>query len=702
MDLLKNPIARLLFNRNSGRHLPLENNPRSEGGYFLIVFAILSFVLVVGYLVGHRMPNVEKVEFSYFVEDVDQEISAQDALAKLNRGEFKKYSASKEVLDLGYMREGVWVLMKFSNRPESAASRYVLQLRHTYINGSFTPLDAAEKFDAQDSFRLGKTITFTDTILPRSQGLNDIRHVSFPVEVQPGNDFYALVRLRAHVMSVPFMLLAEREFLGSIVSEMVIISSFFGGLMLLALYNLMVGLARREKEFLFYGAYIFCMSMMIAAINGSGHMFIWPDVLWMHYNSANIFINLVCLSYIGFTLSVFKEARPVGLEKMLWNALFVMCLVGLVLQVVEGGFFASIEANLAGLAATCFSLVRAWRVRPIYGRIANLFLISECMLALGAFVYCIKMFGWLPSTPFTLNIVTVAATLEGILLSFVLSEKMRRTMNEKETALRNLAAAQQHLEASVRDKTLAIAARYTSHEVLNPVFAIRLKAERIRDEILSASENQDVSKFSISQQVLQKINEIFRLLDSIIHTIRAIKTLSNDGLREKVVAVELRSACEDALQLLEAKSFHLSCKVTIEISPDSVVDARRSDVVQVLMNLLSNSLDAVAGQDDQWIRITSRWIENPGADGGSIEVSVIDSGPGPHQDIRNKLFDAEISTKEVEVGMGLGLAFCQKLVSRNNGVIGYDNINKHTRFFFLLPATAVVKVPKADEIRKAS
>ncbi|NBW80393.1 hypothetical protein EBR21_01440 [bacterium] len=558
-----------------------------------------------------------------------------------------------------------------------------------------------EQPGAQATFRLGKTTTFTDTKLPRSQGLNDIRHVSFPLEVQPGKDFFALVRLRAHVMSVPFMLLAEREFLSAIVGEMVIIASFFGGMMLLALYNLMVGMARREKEFLFYGAYIAAMSLMIAAINGSGHMFIWPDVLWLHYNSANLLINLCCLSYMGFTLSLFKDAPLTGVEKKLWYGLFAMCFVGLCLQVVEGGFFASIEANVAALAVTCFSLVRAWRVRPIYGRIANLFLISECTLALGAFVYCIKMFGWLPSTPFTLNIVTVAATLEGILLSFVLSEKMRRTMNEKGAALKNLAAAQQHLEASVRDKTLAMAARYTSHEVLNPVFAVRLKAERIRDEIMNAGEVQDANRVALNQQVLLKISEIFRLLDSIIHTIRAIKTLSSDGLREKVVAVDLHSACEDALQLLEVKTFQTSCQVSIEISSDSLVDARRSDVVQVMMNLLSNSLDAVAGMDEQWIRITSRWIGYPGSENGGIEVSVIDSGPGPREDIRHQLFDAEISTKDSDIGMGLGLAFCQKLVKRNLGVIGFDSLNKDTRFFFLLPASAAINVEQSDELGKA-
>ncbi|NBW80394.1 hypothetical protein EBR21_01445 [bacterium] len=127
MNWLKNLFVRLSFNKLSGNQDSVENQPRSEGGYFLVVFAIIGFVLVAGYLIGHRIPSVEKVEFSYLIEKVDQEISPQDAFAELNRGEFKRYNSSNEILDLGYMREGVWVLMKFSNRPESTASRYVIR-----------------------------------------------------------------------------------------------------------------------------------------------------------------------------------------------------------------------------------------------------------------------------------------------------------------------------------------------------------------------------------------------------------------------------------------------------------------------------------------------------------------------------------------------------------------------------------------------
>ncbi|MEN9810289.1 MAG: hypothetical protein RLZZ488_1856 [Pseudomonadota bacterium] len=695
---LRDSLSLLFFNKKN--RSSNDSKPAGgvrEGGYLLILFSILSFALISFYLLGQKTVQPEPLSFSYFVEPIGREMSVGEAAEKLRAGEFKPYDKSKETLELGYMREGVWVLMRFSNPPESTVDRFVLQLRHTYINGSFTPLAVTT---GNGGFALGETIPFNDKLLPSTQGFYDIRHVSFPLSVQPAGEFRALVRLRAHVMSVPFLVLSEREFLSSIIREMVVMASFFGGLMLLAVYNLMVGAARREVEFIFYGFYVSFISLMIAAINGSGHMFIWPDLLWLHYNSANILTNLCCISYLAFTLALFRGAPMQAWERGVWRGLLGVCFAGLLLQVFEGGFFASIQANLAVLATLCLSLVRAWRVRPVFGRLANLFLISEGMLFIGAGVYCIKMFGWLPSTPFTINIVTLAATLEGILLSFVLSEKMRRTMSEKEHALGQLAEAQKHLEASVRDRTLALAARYTSHEVLNPVFALRLKAERIRDEILLGASEDEVRNFPPASSILKKVGEMFRLIDSIIHTIRAIKTLSGDGLREEVQAVSIEAALDDALRMLEAKTLSVRPEITADFQNDARVFARRSDVVQILMNLISNSLDALVESERPWIKVNARLAVNQKSGESSVlEISVLDSGQGPRKDIRDQLFNEGVSTKDASHGMGLGLAFCQKLAQRNGGFVGYDASHPQTRFFFVLP---VLLADRDDLSRRAA
>jgi len=684
---------------SSENHSGEKGNDR--GGYLLVFFTALTFLLVTSYLMNHSEVTSEKVALHYLKEPVGQELSVEQAFGALRAGQFKPTGGETGQLDLGYLREGVWVWMQFDNPADARASSFVLQLRHTYINGSLTEIVSNQ---GEQSSRLDQTQVFTDKLLPRSQNLNDVRHVSFSLQVQPGQRYQALVRLKAHVMNVPFLLLDERVFLSSVIRELVPLASLFGGLLLLSLYNIMVGVARRENEFLFYGVYVASIALMAASINGTGHMFLWPDTLWLHYNSANILINLVSLSYIAFSYSLFKQTPMTRIEKMIWIFFASLCGLGFVLQLFEGGFFASIQANLCALAALTLGLSRAWRARPNYGRVADLFIVAEAVLFAGAAAYCIKMFGWLPSTTFTLNIVLLSATLESILLSFVLSEKMRRTMIEKQEALESLEAAHSHLESSVRDKTLAMAARYTSHEVLNPVFAIRLKAERIRDEITLQQQSPQPSFAKVSEPVLVKVNEIFRLIDSVIQTIRAIKSMSAEGQNEDIVDVDLKAALEDALKMLEVKTQNFLGFVEVDFENARTVRARRSDVVQVFANLISNSVDAVAGQEKPWIRVVSVPFQSVSIDAlqPPVEISVLDSGIGPSPEVLNKLFDVPVTTKGSVHGMGVGLGFCQRLVQRNNGKIGFDRQSKMTRFYFVLPGAHVKDAGIVQDIAQAS
>jgi signal transduction histidine kinase len=662
---------------------------RGESGYLLVLCSVVLFSLVTHYLLGKKDVSPEVVQLSYFVEPDAREITPHVALKKLKAGEFKNVSAGADSLDLGYMREGVWVLVKFRANPSSQNERFVLQLRHAYISGSYTPLTVTGSDLPSQAFTLGDTKTFVDSALPRNQGFSDIRFISFPISLRAGEDFHALVRLRAHSMSVPFFILPESDFLSSTVKEMAIIAAFFGGFTLLAIYNLMVGVARRELEYVFYGLYVASIALMIVALNGTGHLYVWPGFEWFHLNCSNLLINFSCFFYLAFTLTMFRNAPLHGIESFIWNVLLLGCVVNFLLQITEGVFFASVGANVGALATLVLSLVRAWRARSAYGRLANLFLISESVLFLGALIYCLKMFGLLPSSHFTTNILSLAASMEVILLSFVLSEKMRRTMLEKELALCRLAEAQKNIEESVRDKTLARAARYTAHEVLNPLFALRLKAERIRDEIEFGSTPDQKRQFPPAHQVLQKNREMFHLIDSIIHTIRAIKTLSTKDSFDECDDVILKEVFDDALRMLEAKTRSAELIITAQFTSARRVRARRADVVQVLMNLLANSLDAVSEAEERWIRVTDHVVMD-GASGDQpvVEVSVIDSGSGPVGEVREKLFQKEISTKDAAGGMGVGLVFCSNLIQRNGGVIGFDSSGKNTRFYFQLPAAA--------------
>lgn len=662
--------------------VPLQG--RDTSTYTMLAMAVACYFLISMQIFSANVTG-HPVSLSYMLEPEDSPLTEAEALSSYASGQFTKIPDLSGQLDIGYQQRPAWVMMEFNPPENLAADSYFVQLRHAYLNGSFSNIQKSESGDLS----ISKTSAFTDTVLPRTQGMNDIRYISFPMLASEGETFRALFKLKAHVLSVQFVVQEEKAFLSSALRELVPIAVLLGGLSFLAFYNLMVGFVRREPEFLFYGAYVCGVVLVAASINGTGHLFLWPDVLWMHYNSANMFINLANLSYLGFAHFMFRDTPYSRWEGRVWVLATTLCVVGLFLQVFEGGFYASLQANLCLLTVLLLGLVRSVFARKQYGRIANLFILSELCLFSGVVVWCMKMFGLLPSTSFTLNLVLLSSSLEAVMFSFVLSEKMRRTMEEKESALAQLIVANKELEERVRDKTLALASRYTSHEVLNPVFAIRLKSERVIEVMTAESMKTHPSFARVHDVVIEKSRQICQLLESISGTIRTIKSISSTSVSDEREELDLSSLFDDALRIIEAKTVHANCRISSDFTAAQSVYARRSDVIHVFVNLLSNALDATASGGASWIRVQSE-IENPFQnDGsGSVRVSVTDSGPGIDAEIAEKLFLEPVTSKQGQGGMGFGLRFCRQLLERNAGSIGFDLKASQTLFFFVLPSSS--------------
>ncbi|MCA9113413.1 MAG: hypothetical protein KDA52_25965, partial [Planctomycetaceae bacterium] len=66
-------------------------------------------------------------------------------------------------------------------------------------------------------------------------------------------------------------------------------------------------------------------------------------------------------------------------------------------------------------------------------------------------------------------------------------------------------------------------------------------------------------------------------------------------------------------------------------------------------------------------------------------VSVIDSGPGIPQELRDKVFDPYFTTRST--GTGMGLAICEKIVRQHNGVVEFETGAEGTCFTVVLPTT---------------
>jgi two-component system nitrogen regulation sensor histidine kinase GlnL len=131
--------------------------------------------------------------------------------------------------------------------------------------------------------------------------------------------------------------------------------------------------------------------------------------------------------------------------------------------------------------------------------------------------------------------------------------------------------------------------------------------------------------------------------------------------------------------------------------PSVMIDADAFQ--QVLLNLLKNAAEALAGLAQPRITLTTAYRHGMSVSTGAgrprqplpIEISVIDNGPGAPEDISEHLFEPFVSGKPG--GKGLGLPLVEKLVRDQGGIVQYAREQERdhaqvTVFRILLPRAA--------------
>ncbi|HBL23116.1 MAG TPA: hypothetical protein DDZ40_03260 [Deltaproteobacteria bacterium] len=127
---------------------------------------------------------------------------------------------------------------------------------------------------------------------------------------------------------------------------------------------------------------------------------------------------------------------------------------------------------------------------------------------------------------------------------------------------------------------------------------------------------------------------------------------------------------------------------------DTVVMADRSQIDQILFNLVTNARDSmpkggtlivktgIADMDSRFTR-----AHGFGKPGRYVVITILDTGEGMDEATQGKIFDPFFTTKETGKGTGLGLAIVYSIVKQHEGYITvYSELNRGTAFRIYLPA----------------
>ena len=239
--------------------------------------------------------------------------------------------------------------------------------------------------------------------------------------------------------------------------------------------------------------------------------------------------------------------------------------------------------------------------------------------------------------------------------------------------VKDLGESSRRLAQAERDKAWTDMARRVAHDLKNPLTPIKLQLQMLV-RLKSNGNPAWQDKFDeVAQTVLYHVD----LLSDSADQFSTFAKMYD----QKAERMDLDALVRQEVDLFDSRE---DIKVEYYGLSGAMVDAPRPQLTRVVVNLITNAIQAVDDNKGEKRLLVS---VRKASEDGFYEIVVEDNGPGVEEANQDKIFTPDFTTKTS--GSGLGLAICRRIVEHCGGSISYS------RSFTLGGACFTVKYPRS-------
>ncbi|MFV0489874.1 MAG: 7TM diverse intracellular signaling domain-containing protein, partial [Vibrio fluvialis] len=356
-----------------------------------------------------------------YLSDTSAQLTIQDVLRRSNQ--FKTTMHTQE-MNFGYTDSAIWLKLDLSSE-FTTSQNWVLEFQYAY-------LDDVRFYIVSDQ---GIETFYSGRDVPVNQWPLASRKPAFPVSFQPGEQATIYIRGASHAaLAMSVNLMTQQAYAKSDTRTLVVLSLYYGMLIALGSYNLLLFIGLRQRIFLLYASFVFTFALAASSMNGIGPLLLWPDVT--HASD-----RVVPTGYsIAATLALMFARRFLNLATFAprWDR-FVLAAIGVWGVCVVATWFTeiplafkimSIQAVLTTVSLLSVGIAAVRLKIPA----ARIFVLAWALLLVGTSLLAIRNAGLLPSNFFTVYSMQIGSAVEMLLLSFALVAKFNDLKRQKEKA----------------------------------------------------------------------------------------------------------------------------------------------------------------------------------------------------------------------------------------------------------------------------
>ena len=422
-------------------------------------------------------------EFDFFL-DASASLKLDDVLKPEVNAKFQALPRGEGASNFGSTNAAIWLRLTLQADTRTPL-RWLMDI-------AYPPLDRIDLYTSNPSGGFdhqtgGDSLPFSDRVIVHHS------HVK-PIDLAPGQPTTLYLRIATEgTLVVPVILWQPAALWKSDQITYSIFSLYFGLLIGLIAYNLLLFFSMKDRLFLIYVAFAGVVGLSQAANSGLGAQFLWPNQTWWNSNSINVLhaagggLGLTFTrSFLTTRLTLPRLDRLMRVQIVLW-VIAVLLSLTIPYRMASWSVTALVAAGVLTIVVTTVTSLRYSHPGAKY------FALAWGALLAGVVTLTLHNTGLLPSNVVTSNALLIGSALEMVLLSLALADRINLTRREKELA-----------QAQVTSEQAMVLALHQSQERYRSVIEhvaegmVVLQDEKVVFVNLRASEILQDSKAAIS------------------------------------------------------------------------------------------------------------------------------------------------------------------------------------------------------------
>ncbi len=247
-------------------------------------------------------------------------------------------------------------------------------------------------------------------------------------------------------------------------------------------------------------------------------------------------------------------------------------------------------------------------------------------------------------------------------------DEIGKLVDEYNKMVHKLEESAAKLAKSEREGAWREMARQVAHEIKNPLTPMKLSLQHLQQAIRNDSPRKDQLTHNVAQTIIEQIGHLAQIASDF----SAFANITY-GHKEEIILNEILAS------VISLYHGYENVDLDYKIPADTYkIIADKTQINRVFTNLIQNALQAIPEGEEGKVDVSTQ------VEAGEVIVGVSDNGSGIEEDVRDKIFTPNFTTKSS--GTGLGLAICKNIILQSGGDIWFETQpGEGTTFFVKLP-----------------